>query len=76
MIIDNEIGEIKECSSITSVDSQLRSAMHQNARVVCLDITTKINMELIRKAIEHRKKRTKNSVKNIFILMNGMITKL
>ena len=76
MLIDDELGDIKECSSLTSVDSQLRTAIHQNCTVAVLDITINLPLGKIEKTIRNRLIRTENNIKNVFILINGQVLKL
>ena len=76
MLIDDELGDIKECSSLTSVDSQLRAAIHQNCTVAVLDITINLPLGKIEKTIRNRLIRTENNIKNVFILINGQVLKL
>ena len=76
MLIDDELGDIKECSSLTSVDSQLRAAIHQNCTVAALDITVNFPLEKIEKTIRNRLIRTENNIKNVFVLINGQVLKL
>ena len=76
MIIDGELGDIKECSSLTSVDSQLRDAIHQGCTEAALDVTENLSKKQIRETVQHRLERTKNKMKRIFILQNGRIFKI
>lgn len=69
MIIDNELGEIKKCSSYTSVDSQLHKAIHQGSRKVCIEITRDLEDSKIEKTIKHRLARTKNNVKEVIVFL-------
>ena len=76
MLIDDELGDIKECSSLTSVDSQLRAAIHQNCTVAALDIVADLSKESVRDTIQHRLKRNQNKMKAIFVLYKKEIFKL
>ncbi len=76
MIIDDDIGEMKDCSSVSSIDSQLRSAIHQGARIVCLNVTKNIDTKTIKHVIENRRKRTANKLKNVFVLVHGTVLKI
>ncbi|MGP1459463.1 MAG: hypothetical protein ACTTKL_09155, partial [Treponema sp.] len=57
MLIDDELGDIKECSSLTAVDSQLRLAIYQNCSVAALDLATDLPETKVREIIQHRLER-------------------
>ena len=75
MLIDGELGDIKECSSLSSVDSRLRDAIHQDCSVAALDIITDLPEKAIIETIQNRLKRTSNKIQKIFVLLNGRILK-
>lgn len=75
MLIDNEIGEIKHCSSLNSIDQQLRKSIHQGSRITCLDISGNLNIKQIRKTIDDRRKRTENKLKKVIVFFNGNVFK-
>ena len=73
MIIDDELGEIKECSSLNAIDQQLRKSIHQGSRITCLDISGDLKINQIRKTIDDRRKRTENKLKNVIVFFNKNI---
>ena len=76
MIINDEIGELKECSSLTSIDNNLRQAIHQRARVPVLSLTFNTSLNKITPIISRRLERSKNEVKYILVILNNLIYKL
>ena len=76
MIIDNELGDIKKCSSLSSVDSQLREAIHQNCSDVVLDVTADLSEKSIRDTVRNRLERTENKIKRIFVFLDNRLLKL
>ena len=76
MIINDEIGELKECSSLTSIDNNLRQAIHQRARVPVLSLTFNTSLNKITSIISRRLERSKNEVKYILVILNNLIYKL
>lgn len=73
MIIDNEIGELKECSSLNAVDQRLRESIHQNSRITCLNITSDLDIDEVKEKIAYRKKRTENKLKKVIVFLKGKI---
>lgn len=71
MLIDEEISEIKQCSSLTSVDRQLRESIHQGSYITCLDITAALDEQKIKNTIKRRLERTENKIKKVMIYMKG-----
>ena len=76
MVINDEIGELKECSSLTSIDNNLRQAIHQRARVPVLSLTFNTSLNKITSIISRRLERSKNEVKYILVILNNLIYKL
>ena len=76
MIINDEVGELKECSSLTSIDNNLRQAIHQRARVPVLSLTFNTSLNKITSIISRRLERSKNEVKYILVILNNLIYKL
>lgn len=73
MIIDNETGELKDCSSLTSIDTQLRKAIHQGCRIVFLNVQGDLTRDEINKQIQKRLLNSTNQIEKIIVSLNGII---
>lgn len=77
MIINNEIGDLKECSSLTAVDKRLRKAIHQECRYAALNVTAEnITLADVKQVCQNRLKNSANDIKQILIFLNGVFYKL